>query len=91
MKKLRLGSNVCFLNDPSLEQHGFSRHIHVSSYYCVLLGSRRTKVLPLLCAMYVSSYYYYVCPQLILVLHADGRVCVEIKIHYDYVNYLLYC
>jgi len=78
MKKLRLDSNVCFLNDASLEQHGFSRHIHVSSYYCVLFGSRRTKVL-LLCAMYVSSSYYYMCPQLILVLHAGGRVYVEIK------------
>jgi hypothetical protein len=55
-----------------------STHIHVS-YYCVLFGSRRTKVLLLLCGMYVSSSYYYMCPQLILVLHAGGRVYVEIK------------
>ena len=47
----------------------------VSSYYCVLPSTRRIYT----CAIYVSSYYYFMCPQLILLLHAGGRVCVEMK------------
>ena len=71
IKTLRLDSNVSFLNDASLEQHGFSRHIHLSSSYyyvyvlillCLCPPSRRTYI----CAMYVS-YYYNICPQLIFV------------------------
>ena len=56
IKKLRLDSNFCFLNDDSFEQHGFCRHIHVSSSYyyvssdyCVLLVVEGHIYVPCMC------------------------------------------